>query len=239
MSDGGLCNYPTFPWQRSCLTRIVRDRAAAILRDSSLLIPVRILLARCVHCRVYDPCLTGSFTSPTLITTFRSMAAAWKTAAKSAAPKSRTSAKSKSGTAAKPKLLSGGNPQIAKGYGDAPVQAYIAAMPGWKQGVGRRLDALIERAVPGVRKAVKWNSPFYDAGDEEQGTSACIASRSTSRSGSSAARRCARFLPAFRSTRQCGTSTSTKTNSTKPSSPRGCSRPASCPANDCERGPAC
>ena len=58
-------------------------------------------------------------------------------------------------------LLSGGNPQIAKGYGDAPVQAYIAAMPDWKGAVGRRLDALIEKAVPGVSKAVKWNSPFY------------------------------------------------------------------------------
>ena len=63
--------------------------------------------------------------------------------------------------AAKPKLLSGGNLQIAKGEGDAPVQVYIAAMPGWKQGVGRRLDALITRTVPGVHKAVKWNSPFY------------------------------------------------------------------------------
>jgi len=62
---------------------------------------------------------------------------------------------------AKPKLLSGGNPQIAKGAGDAPVQAYIAAMPGWKREIGRRLDALIVGAVPGVRKAVKWNSPFY------------------------------------------------------------------------------
>ena len=58
-------------------------------------------------------------------------------------------------------LLSGGNPQIAKGYGDGPVQAYIAAMPGWKSAVGSVLDALIERAVPGVSKAVKWNSPFY------------------------------------------------------------------------------
>jgi hypothetical protein len=58
-------------------------------------------------------------------------------------------------------LLSGGNPQIAKGEGDAPVQAYIAAMPGWKSDLGRRLDALIVRTVPGVRKAVKWNSPFY------------------------------------------------------------------------------
>jgi len=63
--------------------------------------------------------------------------------------------------AAKPVLLSGGNPQIAKGYGDAPVQAYIAAMPGWKSEVGRRLDQLIVQAVPGVRKAVKWNSPLY------------------------------------------------------------------------------
>ena len=69
--------------------------------------------------------------------------------------------------AAKPALLAGGNPQIAKGYGDAPVQAYIAAMPGWKRDVGRRLDALIVRTVPGVRKAVKWNSPFY--GIEGQG----------------------------------------------------------------------
>jgi len=63
--------------------------------------------------------------------------------------------------AAKPALLTGGNPQIAKGDGDAPVQAYIAAMPGWKRDVGRRLDALIVRTVPNVRKAVKWNSPFY------------------------------------------------------------------------------
>ena len=61
----------------------------------------------------------------------------------------------------KPVLLSGGNPQIAKGYGDAPVQAYIAAMPDWKRDLGRRLDALIVRTVPGVKKAVKWNSPFY------------------------------------------------------------------------------
>ena len=61
----------------------------------------------------------------------------------------------------KPVLLSGGNPQIAKGYGDAPVQAYIAAMPGWKSAVGARLDALIVEAVPHVHKAVKWNSPFY------------------------------------------------------------------------------
>jgi hypothetical protein len=65
------------------------------------------------------------------------------------------------------KLLSGGNPQIAKADGDAPVQAYIAAMPGWKRDLGKRLDALIGRNVPKVRKAVKWNSPFY--GIEGQG----------------------------------------------------------------------
>ena len=76
-----------------------------------------------------------------------------------------TAPKPQSGKAAKPALLSGGNPQIAKGYGDAPVQAYIAAMPGWKRDVGRRLDALIVRTVPGVRKAVKWNSPFYGIED--------------------------------------------------------------------------
>lgn len=64
-------------------------------------------------------------------------------------------------------LLSGGNPQIAKGDGDAPVQAYIAAMPGWKRGLGERLDALIVGNVPGVNKAVRWNSPFY--GVEGQG----------------------------------------------------------------------
>lgn len=63
--------------------------------------------------------------------------------------------------AAQPVLLSGGNPQIAKGTGDTPVQAYIAAMPGWKREVGRRLDALIAAAVPGVQKAVKWNTPLY------------------------------------------------------------------------------
>jgi len=67
----------------------------------------------------------------------------------------------------KPVLLAGGNPQIAKAEGDAPVQAYIAAMPGWKRDIGRRLDALIVRNVPGVCKAVKWNSPFY--GVEGQG----------------------------------------------------------------------
>ena len=67
----------------------------------------------------------------------------------------------------KPVLLSGGNPQIAKADGDAPVQAYISAMPGWKSDVGRRLDDLIARTVPEARKAVRWNSPFY--GIEGQG----------------------------------------------------------------------
>jgi len=70
-------------------------------------------------------------------------------------------------SAAKPILLSGGNPQIAKADGDAPVQAYIAAMPGWKRDVGRKLDALIVRHAPKVRKAVRWNTPFY--GIEDQG----------------------------------------------------------------------
>jgi len=65
----------------------------------------------------------------------------------------------------KPKLLSGGNPQIAKGDGDGPVQDYIAAMPGWKQDIGRQLDALITKTVPGVQKAVRWNSPLYGVKD--------------------------------------------------------------------------
>jgi hypothetical protein len=100
-------------------------------------------------------------------TPVKSTKAARKTAAgradaKAAEPR-RTAPTPQSRKAAKPTLLAGGNPQIAKGYGDAPVQAYIAAMPGWKRDVGRRLDALIEQTVPGVRKAVKWNSPFYGA----------------------------------------------------------------------------
>jgi hypothetical protein len=78
----------------------------------------------------------------------------------------KTAPKSQSRKVAKPALLAGGNPQIAKGDGDAPVQAYIAAMPGWKRDVGRRLDALIVRTVPGVHKAVKWNSPFYGVEDQ-------------------------------------------------------------------------
>lgn len=65
-----------------------------------------------------------------------------------------------------PKLLAGGNPQIPKGYGDGPVLAYIAAMPGWKRAVGERIDAVVTAAVPDVRKAVKWNSPFYGMEDD-------------------------------------------------------------------------
>jgi hypothetical protein len=86
--------------------------------------------------------------------------AAKKVAAKPAKPRKIAPKKT-----TKPKLLSGGNPQIAKGYGDAPVQAYIAAMPGWKREVGQRLDALIAHTVPAVHKAVKWNSPFYGVED--------------------------------------------------------------------------
>ena len=84
-----------------------------------------------------------------------------------AANSRKTAPKPQPRKAAKPVLLAGGNPQIGKGDGDAPVRAYIAAMPGWKREIGRRLDALIARTVPGVRKAVKWNSPFY--GIEGQG----------------------------------------------------------------------
>jgi len=78
-----------------------------------------------------------------------------------AAKRRNPASKSRSRKVAKPKLLAGGNPQIAKGEGNGPVQAYVAAMPGWKRDVGRRLDALVAHTVPGVHKAVKWNSPFY------------------------------------------------------------------------------
>jgi hypothetical protein len=93
---------------------------------------------------------------------------AGKTQQKSAKVAKKTAKKTAAKrVATKPKLLSGGNPQIAMADGDAPVQAYIAAMPGWKSDLGKRLDALIVRSVPNVRKAVKWNSPFY--GIEGQG----------------------------------------------------------------------
>jgi hypothetical protein len=94
-------------------------------------------------------------------------AAAKKLPVHNAGPEAAATMSKGPAVAAKPTLLAGGNPQIAKAEGDAPLQAYIAAMPGWKSDVGRRLDALIVRTVPGVRKAVKWNSPFY--GIEGQG----------------------------------------------------------------------
>lgn len=83
-----------------------------------------------------------------------------KTKAKAKA-KAKAQAKPRKAAQGKVVLLSGGNPQIAKGDGDAPVQAYIAAMPGWKRALGERLDALIVRSVPDVKKSVKWNSPLY------------------------------------------------------------------------------
>lgn len=100
------------------------------------------------------------------------------TSSKSTKAVKTASAKRASSKAAKPRkttpqprtgavrLLSGGNPQIAKGDGDAPVQAYIAAMPGWKGDIGRRLDTLITRTIPGVHKAVKWNTPLYGIADQ-------------------------------------------------------------------------
>ena len=80
--------------------------------------------------------------------------------------KAPSKSRAKKTAKAKPKLLSGGNPQVAKAEGDAPVQAYIAAIPGWKRNVAKQLDALIVRSVPRVRKAVKWNSPFYGVDGE-------------------------------------------------------------------------
>lgn len=100
-------------------------------------------------------------------TSNKSPEVARKSAAKRPSVKRGGARKAAADTAAKPVLLTGGNPQIAKADGDAPVQAYIAALPGWKRDVGRRLDALIVRTVPKVRKAVRWNSPFY--GVEGQG----------------------------------------------------------------------
>ena len=114
-------------------------------------------------------------------TSINSTKVAKKAAAKRTVPRA-AKPKSQSHRSAKPALLAGGNPQIAKADGDAPVQAYIAAMPGWKRDIGRRLDALIERTVPGVAKAVKWNSPFYGIEGQERkaaGSSASIASPST------------------------------------------------------------
>jgi hypothetical protein len=97
-----------------------------------------------------------------------------KTASRASKPRAAAARPKSGAAAAKPKarksakvvLLSGGNPQIAKADGDAPVQAYLDAMPGWKSALGKRLDALVVRTVPGVRKAVKWNSPLYSADGE-------------------------------------------------------------------------
>src|SRR2546423_9268884 len=94
------------------------------------------------------------------------------------APTSGVKAKLVSSKTKSVKLLSGGNPQNAKADGDAPVQAYIAAMPGWKRDIGKRLDALIMRNAPGVHKAVKWNSPFYGIG-ARVGSSGSTSSRAT------------------------------------------------------------
>jgi hypothetical protein len=93
-------------------------------------------------------------------------AASQRTGSRSSSPR-KSAPSSHSDQPATPVLLSGGNPQIAKADGDAPVQAFIAAMPGWKHDVGVRLDELVTRTVPGVRKAVRWNTPFY--GVEGQG----------------------------------------------------------------------
>lgn len=148
-------------------------------------------------------------------------AAAKEPPAHYAVPKATATKGKGPAVAAKPTLLAGGNPQIAKGYGNAPVQAYIAAMPGWKSDVGRRLDEIVVRTVPGVHKAVKWNSPFY--GIEGQGwflNFHCFTKyvkvaffRGTSLRP---------LPPANPSTRTCATSTSMRTtNSTKLSSPTG------------------
>ncbi len=112
--------------------------------------------------------------------------------------------------AAQPVLLSGGNPQIAKGYGDAPVQAYIAAMPGWNRDVGRAFDALIVRTIPHAAQSGENGIRRSTAMKGTAGFSAFIASRVTSKRRSSAARRCSPFRPARRSTSSCATSTSAK-----------------------------
>ena len=124
------------------------------------------------------------------------------------------------GAAGEPTLLAGGNPQIAKGYGDAPVQAYIAAMPGWKSDLGRRLDALIVRTVPGVRKAVKWNSPLYGVEDQVWFLSFhCFTKYVKVRS--SAARRCVPSPRRFKQQEVRYLDIHEDDRSTRPSSPPG------------------
>jgi hypothetical protein len=129
-------------------------------------------------------------------------------------------------TSGKPALLSGGNPQIPKGDGDAPVQAYIAALPGWKSEVGRRLDALITAAVPGVRKAVRWNSPLYGVEGHGWFLGVHAYTRYVKLTFFKGA---ARRPPASPRAPTCATSTSTKTTtSTRSASPPGLNRPPPC-----------
>ena len=141
-----------------------------------------------------------------------------KTSEKSPKVAKKTAAKR---ATTKPVILSGGNPRIAKACGDAPVQAYIEAMPGWKRDVGRRLDALIVRTVPGLRKTVKWNSPLY--GVEGQGWFLgihCFAKYVKVAFFRGASLR--PVPPARPGKKKCATLTSTRTtNSTKLSSPLG------------------
>ncbi len=151
-----------------------------------------------------------------------------KLASTKAAKARKKAAKEQSRTTAKPvKLLAGGNPKIAKGDGDAPVQAYIAAMPGWKHDVGQRLDALIVRTVPGVRKAVNGTRHFMASrarlvAARLAGSSPSIAPRTTSKSLSSVVCCCALFPRSSRRRRKSATSTSTRMNSsTKRNSPLG------------------
>ena len=151
-------------------------------------------------------------------------AAAKRVDAKAVKPRKtalKTAPKLRSRQIVTPALLSGGNPQIAKADGDAPVQAYIAAMPGWKRDVGRGLDALIVRTVPGVRKAVNGIRRFTGL-RAKAGSSACTASRTTSRWLSSAERHCIPFPPAAPGARTRAISTSVRaTSSTNPSLPIG------------------
>ncbi|MBX3438419.1 MAG: DUF1801 domain-containing protein [Planctomycetaceae bacterium] len=107
----------------------------------------------------------GANKPPTRVKKVAKKHAAGKSTAKATSGRKKGKAEH-GGDATEVVLLSGGNPQIAKAYGDAPVQAYIAAMPGWKRDVGKRLDTLIVAAIPDVHKAVKWNSPLYGVDDQ-------------------------------------------------------------------------
>ncbi|MFD2440327.1 DUF1801 domain-containing protein [Paracoccus kondratievae] len=127
----------------------------------------------------------------------------------------------------KPKLLSGGNPQIPKGYGEAPVRAYIDALPGWKHQVGEKLDQIVTRTVPGVKKAVKWNSPFYGV---EEGVWFLSFHCMTKyiKVGFFAAQSWIRCRLSPRNSPTCAMSIFPKVRSTKSNSPIGCCRPAIC-----------